>query len=96
MSVAVFFTLAGLLAAVMIALALIWPQGLGMRSPAPFGHTVVSEQLDTPTPATAPPRAVVAAPPLTTTERAAPANAVSSPPPVPPAQATGANLKGAL
>jgi hypothetical protein len=31
---------AGLLLAVMamIALALAWPQGLGRRSPAPFGH----------------------------------------------------------
>jgi len=33
-----FFPLLGLLAAGMIALALVWPQGLGRRSPAPFGH----------------------------------------------------------
>jgi hypothetical protein len=29
----------GLLAAAAIALSLVWPQGLGARSPAPFGHT---------------------------------------------------------
>ena len=96
MSDAVFFTLAGLLAAVMIALALVWPQGLGMRSPAPFGHAVVSEQLDTPTPAAAAPRATVPSAPLSTSEPAAPANAVSTPLPVPPGPAGGASLKGAL
>ncbi|THD81851.1 MAG: hypothetical protein E7812_03320 [Phenylobacterium sp.] len=26
-----------------IALALVWPQGLGARSPAPFGHTPVQQ-----------------------------------------------------
>jgi hypothetical protein len=31
----------GLAAALVIALALVWPQGLGDRSPAPFGHTPV-------------------------------------------------------
>ena len=30
-----------LAAAAAIALALVWPQGLGDRSPAPFGHTPV-------------------------------------------------------
>jgi len=30
-----------LLAALMIALAMVWPQGLGDRSPGPFGHTPV-------------------------------------------------------
>ncbi len=29
----------GLAALAAIALALVWPQGLGDRSPAPFGHT---------------------------------------------------------
>jgi hypothetical protein len=40
MSDRVFFSLAALLAVLMIALALVWPQGLGARSPAPFGHPV--------------------------------------------------------
>ena len=40
MSDRVFFSLAALLAALVIALALVWPQGLGARSPAPFGHPV--------------------------------------------------------
>ncbi|MGA0607790.1 hypothetical protein ACO2Q0_17500 [Phenylobacterium sp. VNQ135] len=30
-----------LAAAAAVALALVWPQGLGDRSPAPFGHTPV-------------------------------------------------------
>jgi hypothetical protein len=38
MSDAVFFVMAGLLAAGAIALALVWPQGLGAPSPPPFGH----------------------------------------------------------
>lgn len=37
----VFFTGAALLALLMIGLSLVWPQGLGVRSPAPFGHEVV-------------------------------------------------------
>jgi hypothetical protein len=32
----------GLLAAAMIALALVWPQGLGRPSPPPFGHPLPS------------------------------------------------------
>jgi hypothetical protein len=44
MSDAVFFTLVGLLAVGAVALALVWPQGLGQRSPAPFGHATWSEQ----------------------------------------------------
>jgi hypothetical protein len=31
-------TLLALVALAMIALAMVWPQGLGTRSPAPFGH----------------------------------------------------------
>jgi hypothetical protein len=27
-----------LLAAAMVSLAMVWPQGIGARSPAPFGH----------------------------------------------------------
>ncbi len=33
----------GLVAVLMVALALIWPQGLGARSPGPFGHTPVQQ-----------------------------------------------------
>ena len=43
MSDAFFFTVMGILAAGMIALALVWPQGLGARSPDPFGHTTAAE-----------------------------------------------------
>ena len=39
MSDRIFFSLAGLAAVLMVALALVWPQGLGKRSPGPFGHT---------------------------------------------------------
>ncbi len=38
MSDRLFFPLLGLIAALMIALALVWPQGLGERSPPPFGQ----------------------------------------------------------
>ncbi len=38
MSDRIFFAGLGLAAAGLIALALVWPQGLGARSPAPFGH----------------------------------------------------------
>jgi hypothetical protein len=34
----VFFLALGCLVAAMIALALVWPQGLGRPSPRPFGH----------------------------------------------------------
>ena len=33
----------GLVAAAAIALALVWPQGLGDRSPGPFGHTPIQQ-----------------------------------------------------
>jgi hypothetical protein len=33
----------GLAAALAVVLALVWPQGLGARSPAPFGHTPVQQ-----------------------------------------------------
>ena len=33
-----FFPLLALLVAAMVALALVWPQGQGAPSPAPFGH----------------------------------------------------------
>ena len=43
MSDGVFFVLAGLAAAAIIALAMVWPQGLGTRSPAPFGHPTATD-----------------------------------------------------
>ncbi len=36
-----YLPLLGLVAAGLIALAMVWPQGLGDRSPAPFGHEPV-------------------------------------------------------
>jgi hypothetical protein len=33
-----FFPLMALIAAAMIMLALVWPQGMGAPSPEPFGH----------------------------------------------------------
>ena len=41
MSDRVYLSALGLAAAAMIALALVWPQGMGARSPGPFGHPVV-------------------------------------------------------
>jgi len=32
-----------LAAAMVIALALVWPQGIGARSPGPFGHTPIQQ-----------------------------------------------------
>ena len=34
----ILFPIFGLIALAMIGLALVWPQGLGARSPGPFGH----------------------------------------------------------
>jgi hypothetical protein len=45
-----FFPLLGLLVAGMIALALVWPQGLGRRSPDPFGHPMAKLVKPTPPP----------------------------------------------
>jgi hypothetical protein len=36
-----FFPAMTTLALAMVALAMVWPQGLGDRSPGPFGHTPV-------------------------------------------------------
>jgi len=44
--------LLALAAAAMIAMALAWPQGLGRRSPAPFGHALAP--LERKAPATQP------------------------------------------
>jgi hypothetical protein len=43
MSDRILFSLLSLVAVAMIALALVWPQGLGARSPAPFGHQPVQQ-----------------------------------------------------
>jgi hypothetical protein len=43
MSDRVLFSLLGAAAALMIALALVWPQGQGTRSPGPFGHTPAAQ-----------------------------------------------------
>jgi hypothetical protein len=39
----ILFPIFGLIALAMIGLALVWPQGLGARSPAPFGHMPVQQ-----------------------------------------------------
>ena len=44
MSNSLFFSLAGLLALLLIAAALVYPQGLGTRSPGPFGHPMAAEK----------------------------------------------------
>ncbi len=38
-----FFPALAALAVAMVALAAVWPQGLGDRSPPPFGHTPVQQ-----------------------------------------------------
>ena len=43
----VLFPLMGVLALAMIGLALVWPQGVGARSPGPFGHTPVQQSPET-------------------------------------------------
>ena len=82
MSDAIFFSMVGLLAAGAIALALVWPQGLGDRSPAPFGHPLSPELAATVTPPKPAPAPVAIAPP-------------ASPAPA-PAEDSNAELKGAL
>ncbi len=53
MSNPLFFSAAALAAAALIALALVTPQGLGARSPGPFGHALAPPK----PPAPPPPRA---------------------------------------
>ncbi len=48
MSDRLFFPLIGFAALAIIALALVWPQGIGRRSPALFGHDAASESMSTP------------------------------------------------
>jgi len=38
MSDRIFYPLVAVIALAMIGLALVWPQGTGLRSPGPFGH----------------------------------------------------------
>ena len=59
MSDRVFFSLAALTAIVMIALALVWPQGQGARLPGPFGGPLAQPA---PVPATAAPSPAAPAP----------------------------------
>ncbi len=40
-----FFGLIGAATLLLLALSLVWPQGLGARSPGPFGH-VTAAQVD--------------------------------------------------
>jgi len=63
MSDRLFFPLMALVAVLMIALSLVWPQAGGRRSPKPFGHATASEiaartprlrPANAPTPASAP------------------------------------------
>lgn len=42
MSDRLFYSLAALAALLLIGLALVWPQGLGRRSPEPFGHAEIA------------------------------------------------------
>ncbi|MEO6340460.1 MAG: hypothetical protein ABIO39_10510 [Caulobacteraceae bacterium] len=53
MSDRIFFVLMGLLAAGVIGLALVYPQGLGARSPGPFGGPTAAETKPGPPPSEA-------------------------------------------
>jgi len=43
MSDRIFMPIMALIAAAMIVLAMVWPQGYGARSPAPFGSTPIQQ-----------------------------------------------------
>jgi hypothetical protein len=45
MSDRIFFSLIALAVVAIIALALVWPQGDGRRSPKPFGHATTAERM---------------------------------------------------
>ena len=53
MSDRIFFMLVGLLAAGAIGLAMVYPQGLGARSPGPFGGPTAAELKPGPAPSEA-------------------------------------------
>ena len=50
MSDGIALTLIALVCAGLIALALVWPQGQGARSPAPFGHALAPIVVNAPPP----------------------------------------------
>ena len=56
MSNPAFFSLAALVALLLIAFALVYPQGLGARSLGPFGHPVAPLKAPAPPPAAETPR----------------------------------------
>ena len=60
---AVAFPLIGLIAASLIALALVWPQGEGAPSPTPFGRPLAPIAQPAPATATAPVKLRTAQPP---------------------------------
>jgi hypothetical protein len=76
MSDRVLFSLMFAFGVAMAGLALVWPQGLGARSPGPFGHTPVQQ-----TAAAKARRAVAAAPPpvLTLAPSAGPSQSRTQP-----------------
>ncbi len=41
MSDKIFYPVAALIAVALIALSLVWPQGLGKVAPKPFGHPII-------------------------------------------------------
>ena len=43
MSDRLFFAALGVASLLLVALALVWPQGLGARSPGPFGHVTAAQ-----------------------------------------------------
>ncbi len=49
MSDRVFFSLMALIALALVSLSLVWPQGLGTRSPGLFGHDVAAAPTPQPT-----------------------------------------------
>jgi hypothetical protein len=57
MSDRLFFPLVALIALALIALSLVWPQGQGAPSPAPFGHPLAPVRQDPPAPPGARPAA---------------------------------------
>jgi hypothetical protein len=88
MSDRVFLTLIVLAAAAMIGLSAIWPQGLGARSPGPFGHPPV---LETPAMQAAMAREAAKAQAKLPARRAGPAGPAR--PGIPPQTAEGAGLR---
>jgi hypothetical protein len=61
MSDRLFFAIAALVAAALVALALVWPQGYGRRSPWPFGGPVRTSEAVKAEPSKAQPKPASAA-----------------------------------